>query len=54
MTVLKGIAEIERLCLNSNENFDDNKQYLKRRMETEQNSIIRKPLQQTLIECRSR
>ena len=29
MTVLKGIAEIEMLCLNSKENFDDNKQYLK-------------------------
>ncbi len=46
MTVLKGIAEIEMLCLNSKENFDDNKQYLKRRMDTEQNSVIRKLLQQ--------
>jgi hypothetical protein len=27
MTVLKGIAEIEMLCLNSKENFDDNKEY---------------------------
>ncbi len=33
MTVLKCIAEIEMLCLNSKENFDDNKQYLKRRIE---------------------
>lgn len=46
MTVLKGIAEIEMLCLNSKENFDDNKQYLKKRMEMEQNSVIRKLLQQ--------
>ena len=46
MTVLKGIAEIEMLCLNSKENFDDNKQYLKRRMEMEQNPVIRKLLQQ--------
>jgi len=46
MTVLKGIAEIEMLCLNSKENFDDNKQYLKKRMELEQNPIIRKLLQQ--------
>ena len=46
MTVLKGIAEIEMLCLNSKENFDDNKQYLKRRMDTEQNSVIRQLLQQ--------
>lgn len=46
MTVLKGIAEIEMLCLNSKENFEDNKQYLKRRMEMEQNHVIRKLLQQ--------
>jgi hypothetical protein len=46
MTVLKGIAEIELLCLNSKENFDDNKQYLKKRIEMEQNPIIRKLLQQ--------
>ncbi|WP_324824786.1 hypothetical protein [Sinanaerobacter sp. ZZT-01] len=46
MTVLKGIAEIEMLCLNSKENFDDNKQYLKKRMEEEENAIIRKLLMQ--------
>lgn len=46
MTVLKGIAEIEMLCLNSKENFDDNKQYLKKRMEMEQYPAIRKLLQQ--------
>lgn len=46
MTVLKGIAEIEILCLNSKENFDNNKQYLKKRMEEEQNSVIQKLLQQ--------
>lgn len=46
MTVLKGIAEIEMLCLNSKENFDDNKQYLKRRMDMEQNPIIRNLLNQ--------
>lgn len=46
MTVLKGIAEIEMLCLNSKENFDDNKEYLKKRMEEEENPIIRKLLMQ--------
>ena len=46
MTVLKGIAEIEMLCLNSKENFEENKQYLERRMEMEQNPVIRKLLQQ--------
>lgn len=46
MTVLKGIAEIEMLCLNSKENFDDNKEYLKKRMEEEENPIIRKLVMQ--------
>jgi len=46
MTVLKGIVEIEMLCLNSKENFDENKQYLKSRMEEEPNPVIRKLLQQ--------
>ncbi len=45
MNVLKGIADIEMLCLNSKENFDDNKQYLKERLEVEDNPIIRKLLQ---------
>lgn len=46
MTVLKGIAEIEILCINSKENFDENKQYLKNRMEEESNPVIRKLLKQ--------
>ena len=37
MNVLKGISDIEILCLNSRENFEDNKGYLKARMDTEQN-----------------
>ncbi len=45
MTVLKGIVEIEMLCLNSKENFDENKQYLKKRMDEESNPMIRKLLQ---------
>ena len=46
MTVLKGIAEIEILCINSKENFDENKQYLKNRMEEESNPVIQKLLKQ--------
>lgn len=46
MTFLKGIAEIEMLCLNSKENFDENKQYLKNRMQVESNPAIRNLLQQ--------
>lgn len=49
MNVLKGIAEIEMLCLNSRENFEDNKGYLKARMDTEQNPVIRKLLAQDMI-----
>ncbi len=45
MNVLKGVADIEMLCLNSKESFDDNKQYLKLRLEQENNLVIRKLLQ---------
>lgn len=45
MNVLKGMAEIEMLCLNSRENFDDNKRNLKERVEKEDNHIIRKLLE---------
>ena len=48
MNVLKGIAEIEMLCLNSRENFEDNKSFLRQRTEAEQNSTIRKLLQQDM------
>ena len=48
MNVLKGIAEIEMLCLNSRENFEDNKSFLRRRIEVEQNPVIRKLLQHDL------
>jgi hypothetical protein len=42
MTVLKGITEIEMMCLNSRESFEENKQYLKKRLEQEENPVIRK------------
>lgn len=48
MTVLKGMAELEFLCLNSRENFEDNKQFLKKRMEQENNPAVRKLLEQDL------
>lgn len=48
MTVLKGIAEIETLCLNSRENFENNKQFLRSRMEQERNSVICKLLEKDL------
>ena len=46
MTVLKGVAEIEMLCLNSRESFEDNKRFLKSQMEQEENPVIRSRLEQ--------
>jgi hypothetical protein len=45
MTVLKGMTEIEMLCLNSRENFEDNKRFLQKRMEQEDNPAVRRLLQ---------
>ncbi len=44
MTVLKGMAEIEMLCLNSKESFDENKMFLKSRLDEESNPQLRKLL----------
>ena len=46
--VLKSMDELEILCLSSNENFDANKEYLKSRMEEEENPVVRKLLEQDL------
>ena len=48
MTVLKGMAELEFLCLNSRENFEDNKHFLHSRMEQENNPAVRKLLEYDL------
>lgn len=45
MTVLKGITEVEMMCLNSRENFEDNKRYLKKRAEEEASPVVRKLLE---------
>lgn len=44
MTVLKGMTELEFLCLNSRENFEDNKRFLRSRMEQESNPSVLKML----------
>jgi len=49
MTVLKGQAELEFLCLNSRENFEDNKAFLRQRMEQEENPAVRRLLEQDQI-----
>lgn len=48
MTVLKGMAELEFLCLNSRENFEDNKHFLKNRIEQENNPAVRRLLEHDL------
>jgi len=48
MTVLKGMAELEFLCLNSRENFEDNKQFLKNRLEQENNPAVGRLLENDL------
>lgn len=48
MTVLKGMAEIEMCCLNSRENFEDNKRFLRERIEQEGSSTVRKLLEADL------
>jgi len=46
--VLKNIGEFEIICLNSAESFDDNKQYLKERIEVEDNPVIHQLLAKDL------
>lgn len=48
MTVLKGMAEIEMCCLNSRENFEDNKRFLRERIEKEDNPTICRLLESDL------
>ena len=45
MNVRKGVAEIEMLCLNSRENFEENKGFLRKRAEEERNPVIRQLLE---------
>lgn len=46
MSVLKGVAEIEFLCLNSRESFEGNKNHLKALAKKEENPAVRKLLEQ--------
>ena len=49
MTVLKGMAEIEMCCLNSCENFEENKRFLRTRIEQKNSPTVRKLLEDDLI-----
>lgn len=47
--VLKGINDLEILCLNSRDNFEYNKIFIRDRIEKEQNESVRSLLEQDLI-----
>jgi hypothetical protein len=49
MNVLKGVADITMLCLSSRENYAENKQYLRERINAEENSLIREQLRQDIL-----
>lgn len=48
MSVLKGLTEIEILCVNSRESFESNKNHLKALSKKEENPAIRKLLEQDM------
>ncbi len=48
MTVLKGVA-VEMLCLNSRESFENNKRFLRARMEQEENPVVRNLLEKDQV-----
>lgn len=48
MTVLKGVTELEMMCLSSRESFDENRAFLRRRLEEENNMAVRKLLMEDL------
>lgn len=50
MTVLKSMASLEFVCINSQENFEDNKLFLRNRLEQESNAAVRKLLEQDLLQ----
>lgn len=48
MSVLKGLTEIEILCVNSRESFEENKNHLKTLFQREENAAVRKLLEQDM------
>ena len=48
MSVMKGLTEIEILCVNSRESFEENKNHLKRLTQKEENYAVQKLLEQDM------
>lgn len=49
MNVIRSFPNIEMICINSKENFDNNKKYLRNRINEEENHIIRNLIIKDLI-----
>lgn len=49
INVLKGVAEIEMLCLNSRESFEENKNFLRGRAEEEKNPVVKRLLERDRV-----
>lgn len=47
--ILKGLADLEMICLNSRDNFQENKLFLRKRIEEEENQKIVKLLEKDLL-----
>lgn len=47
--VLKGLSEVDIMSLNSKDNFDKNKMFLKERLEAEENAVMRSLLEKDLV-----
>ncbi|MFI3327425.1 MAG: hypothetical protein R3Y35_14830 [Clostridia bacterium] len=46
---LQGIESVEMLCLNSKENFDENKAFIKKRIQEEDNKVVRTLLEKDSV-----
>ena len=49
MNVMKGVAELTMLCLNSRENYTENKSYLRSRIDAEENEAVREQLMHDMM-----
>ena len=49
MSVLKGVTEVELVCMNSRESFESNKAFIKKRIAAEENPSVREMLEKDVV-----
>ena len=49
MSVLKGVTEVELVCMNSRESFESNKAFIKKRIAAEENPFVRELLEKDAV-----